>query len=258
MPYAKTGVAVRPADNIRLRAFSVVEKGRLTMKGRKITVTHENFEDLLKDAKDIAAGVPVFRWPRDDDTLLPPRDDDTPFRKWRRVDNEATFSKDAYSRHVHIWDGFAAAGDMLAEIALQDVTLRQLLVYPIIYNYRHSVELGLKWFVDHYSKHISSTSIKTTTTHNLLKLWEYVRNIIETVDPDNKNTSNIERVIRDLDALDNSSYSFRYSYDNKGHAISISVERIDLQNLCDVMEAVKNYFNDLDGWLNARLGCSET
>lgn len=207
----------------------------------QITVAHESVEDLLNDAKDLASGRKEHRWLRDDDTLL---------REPAKWNDGVSFSKYTYSRHVHIWTGFMAAGDMLTQIALQDSMQKDNLIFPILYNYRHGVELALKWFINNYNRYIGDFNI-SSNIHDLRKLWSNFRKIVISFEPHyNKTLANAERIIEQFHALDKNSVSFRYPGDKRGNAIALPAGLIDIQNLKDVMEAVDNFFSDCDGWLN--------
>src|SRR5690349_12076247 len=78
------------------------------------------------------------RWPKKGDRLLRRSDD------WNR---SVDFSQDAFARHVHIWSGFMRAGAALVEGSERDTADRHFLVYPILFNYRHGLELAIKYII---------------------------------------------------------------------------------------------------------------
>ena len=50
-------------------------------------------------------------------------------------------------RLMQMTDGYKKAGDLMAEAAGHDSVLRDTLVFPIIFNYRHFLEISLKYLL---------------------------------------------------------------------------------------------------------------
>ena len=85
---------------------------------------------ILDDPRD-------FAWPSKADRLLRPEGD------WTKM---VSFEHHDIARHVHIWDGYIRAGAALIEqCECSDSRLdRHELVYPILFCYRHGLELAMK------------------------------------------------------------------------------------------------------------------
>jgi hypothetical protein len=88
----------------------------------------KTFAEILESAQS-------RRWPKKGDRLLRPSND------WDRA---VDFAHQPVSRHVHIWGGYMRAGAALVEECGKDSVDRYFLVYPILFNYRHGLELAMK------------------------------------------------------------------------------------------------------------------
>jgi hypothetical protein len=178
-----------------------------------------------------------FRWPRKGDRLI---------RRSENWEAAAEFSENANSRHVHIWTGFTSAGAALIAQCEREPLDRHFLIYPILFNYRHGLELAMKWTL---RTHGTPSSLPDDLGHDLLKLWRLCRALIETVvsKDDAKTIPIVEKIVEEFHRLDKSGTAFRYSTDKNGDAIKLPAHLIDLQNLRDVMKAIDNYFSGVDG-----------
>lgn len=195
-----------------------------------------SFLDLLYRAEN-------YRSPKNGDRLLRCSED------W---DRGVDFSNDEISRHVHMSTGYMTAGAALIEACEADPHNRHFLIYPILFNYRHSLELEMKWIIARYGSH---TSAKTNDTehHDLWQLWKRCKVILSEIGGDSEAIPVVEQVIKDFHELDKSSLAFRYSQDKKGAVISLPDQMVDLENIRDVMEAVKGFFDGADGLLDANV-----
>lgn len=186
---------------------------------------------------ELANAMENFRWPQKGDRLIRPSKD------W---DAAAEFSEDPNNRLVHIWTGFTSAGAALIAQCEREPLDRHFLIYPIFFNYRHGLELAMKWTL---KTHDPQGSLPDDFGHDLLKLWKLCRALIETVvsQDDAETIPIIEKIVEEFHVLDKSGTAFRYSTDKNGVAIKLPPDLIDLQNLRDVMKAVDNYFSGVDG-----------
>jgi hypothetical protein len=192
----------------------------------------KDFSDLLD--------IP-YRWPTRGDRLL--RD----AKDWNRG---VTFPQDELSRDAHIWSGYMRAGAALIEACDDDQPERHFLIYPILFNYRHGIELAMKWIIVRYGCY-SSVEMEVTTHHDLWQLWKVCKEIIIEVGSDDDAIPMVEQVIKDFHDLDKSALAFRYSRDTRGALIALPDGMIDLENLRDVMEGVGHFFDGADAQLDA-------
>lgn len=181
------------------------------------------------------------RWPRKGDRLL------RPSSNWQ---DGVEFASRPISRHALQWDGFMSAGAGLVELCTRHEYNheRHFVIYPILFNYRHGLELALKWIIVVYG----GKGIKgINDNHNLWSLWKQCRAISERCSPnDEEATEAVEQVVKDFHDLDKSGTTFRYGWGKDGKVVELPDHLIDLQNIRDVMDGVSGYFIGLDGMLD--------
>jgi len=128
---------------------------------------------------------------------------------------------------------------------------RYELVYPMLYCYRHGLELAMKWIIGQYGR-FAHIRFDDYMHHDLWQLWKACKAVILEVGSDGENEGllAVEQVVKDFHDLDKNSFAFRYSTDLKGMVISLPNETFDLANIKDVMEGVNNLFTGADGQLD--------
>ncbi|MCZ6608449.1 MAG: hypothetical protein O7A66_00410 [Alphaproteobacteria bacterium] len=198
---------------------------------------HKSYMDILNLAQK-------YRWPKKGDRLLRDSED------W---DRGVEFANDEISRHVFIWSGYMGAGAALIDACEEHSHERHFLIYPILFNYRHGIELAMKWIIVQYGRY-STVKIGEIEHHDLWQLWELCKQIIIEVGSESESIAVIEQVIKDFHDLDKSALAFRYSRDKTGALIALPDGMIDLQNIRDVMEGVSHYFDGVDGQLDHNAG----
>ena len=184
-----------------------------------------------------------FRWPKKGDRLL---------REEGDLPQNVTFAEHVVDRDVLIWDGYFKAGAMLVDQCERGDNLdRHTLVYPILYCYRHGLELAMKRIIGQYSRfaHFMPTDYMH---HDLWKLWENCKTVILELGSDGKDKAlrAVEKVVKEFHHLDQGSFSFRYSTDKKGMVIPLPNVPIDLSNIKNVMEGVAHFFEGVDAQLD--------
>lgn len=192
----------------------------------------ENFEGLLNMSN---------RWPKKGDCLLRKTDD------WKAG---VSFSNDGMSRHVHIWDGYMSAGEALVEDCRQNPQERHFLIYPILFTYRHALELAMKWVLTMYGGY----AFEDIAHHDLWQLWKRCREVIDTAGQDDGSMDTVQAIIKEMHDLDKSALAFRYGVDKNNKPPKLPGERYDLENIRDVMLGVAHFFNGADGMLSDLAG----
>ena len=197
----------------------------------------KSFMDIIDQAQE-------YRWPKKGDRLLRDSED------W---DRGVEFSNDEISRHVHIWSGYMSAGAALIAACEEDSHERHFLIYPILFNYRHGIELAMKWVIARYGRY-SSVEIGEIEHHDLWQLRKLCKQIIIEVGGEDEAVAVVEQLIKDFHDSDKSAVAFRYSRNKKGALIVLPDGMIDLQNIRDVMEGVSHFFDGVDGQLDYNAG----
>jgi hypothetical protein len=192
-----------------------------------------NFSDILERK---------FRWPKLGDRLLKA----SPHKG-------ADFSGDAWSRHVFIWSGYMQAADILVRQTRDPH--QHVLIYPILFMYRHGLELAMKWIIEQYGRFVGIYIEEQERNHALWALWLKTKDVIEKLGSgggdDDEALKVVERIVKDFHDLDKANIAFRYPTNKNGEIINLPKSSIDLENIRDVMEGVDGFFSGVDGQLDA-------
>jgi hypothetical protein len=177
------------------------------------------------------------RWPQDGDLLLRPVSSSS---------DGARFADHSLTRHTCIWDGYIKAANILAYDCTHDSSDNQELVYPILFNYRHGLEVAMKWILDNYGRFAGIQEYKKD--HNLIELWKLcVLTITRVCDLDEHNVlQSVGNIVQEFHKIDESSFSFRYPTSKNGKTVQLPSISIDLENLRMVMKGLNNFFVTID------------
>lgn len=212
------------------------------MCGAKFVPSHSAgfiMKKMPKQISDILSQE--HRWPKQGDKLL---------RASENWDRGVEFISEPIQKHALLWDGYLAAGDGLVQMCLTEgyEHERHTVIYPILFNYRHGLELAMKWVILMYGDEGLSG---VRNDHNLWKLWKRCREIIEATGQTDSNADDVvEKLVKEFHELDRAGINLRYGWAKSGRAMRLPKQSIDLENLRDVMEGIAGYFLGLDGWLD--------
>ena len=157
-------------------------------------------------------------------------------------------------------DGYKKAADILIEYIKNKKVNADFLVYPIIFLYRHSIEINLKIICEKGDKLFGFHFTKNFfISHNLIKYWDECKKICINLFPKASNAfknklNNIERIIKELDKVDHKSITFRYHKDANGNPTIIEkidpfsfyrLNQLNLSNLYNVMHKLNFFFVDI-------------
>ena len=180
-----------------------------------------------------------FRWPKKGDRLLGAVGD---------LPQGVTFAERVFERDVLIWDGYFNAGTVLVDQCERGDNLdRHTLVYPILFCYRHGLELAMKCIISRYDQFA-----EIPKHHDLWMLWGVCKTVIleQGSDGENEALRAVEQIVKEFHDLDQGSFSFRYSTDKKGMVIPLPDVPVDLTKIKDVMTGVVHFFDGVDAQLD--------
>ncbi len=132
-------------------------------------------------------------------------------------------------RELTIWGkGYWNAAQTITEKLLSDGHFPDYSCYPVIFNYRHAIELYMKGII--YDTVLISTFenkenlIETLIkSHKLLMIFEKLKRILIGLFPDDSSLiaaiDEIAIIVKEIEEIDNDSFSFRYPIDNSGRNI---------------------------------------
>lgn len=183
-----------------------------------------------------------FRWPEPKDKPFVVADDP--------LDN-ANVAEDDFTRLIFMRDGYKSAADLMVQATGSDRPTRDVLVFPIIFNYRQFLELSLKYQLAVFGPAVGIEP--NWSSHDLAKLWSeflVVLNLYGTDDPDEVDPV-VGEIILEFAKIDPGSYSYRYPVDRKGNPLPVAYSKLHLPTLADVMNGVAGYFSGCDGYLSS-------
>lgn len=150
----------------------------------------------------------------------------------------------AFSRYA---EGYKRAADVLVETSGETAYDSNLLVYTILFCYRHYVELRLKEFVVMAGK-LLDQKLALPMNHDLMQLWRTVHPLLEKVwniTGPSSDFDDTEDVIKQLHGLDQGSYTFRYPVDsNMNPTLPSDLKYINVKQVSEVIGKIAPF---LDG-----------
>jgi hypothetical protein len=183
-----------------------------------------------------------FRWPTKGDRA---------FKASPRWEDDAHLDQHGHGRMVMMMGGYKKGADLMVARATEHRFDRDMLVFPIIFNYRQFLELSLKFLISTYGPTVGVEAV--WTSHSLTDLWARFTKVLagygDEGDPDGTYDV-VRKVVLEFAKVDPASFSFRYPVDPKGKRIDLRLERLDLGALAGVMNGVEGYFTGCDGYLD--------
>ena len=148
--------------------------------------------------------------------------------------------------------GYFNAARVLVDAILVDSIGIDLAIYPIVYCYRHGIELGLKYLANLLPEIWNEVPQSMRATHELTDVWRVVKPYLlrdKAFDESGANVPYVEDVINDIIQFDPKAEVFRFPSDSRSHQFFLQDSaHINIGVLNSTLEAVRNIF---DGWFIA-------
>ncbi len=140
--------------------------------------------------------------------------------------------------------GYRKAAESLIDLASEDENLLDFCIYPIVFLYRHYVELRLKETIL-YARRLLNQEACIPTHHELLSLWQERKQLMSQakVCPPEDEEAIAEGLIKELAAADPKSFAFRYPVDKEGTPALPNIRLLSVKILRDTMERLGNYLD---------------
>lgn len=144
-------------------------------------------------------------------------------------------------------DGFREAADRLIKSIDEDRFNLDFLIYPIVFLYRHHLELRLKEIIINGGM-LFDQSYKIPVDHRLDALWSKARLTLKRVWPKGSESDlvQVDAVIKEFSEVDPKSESFRYPIHNKTGKSQIPRD-LKLINVRHLKDAIEGTCELLDG-----------
>ena len=206
--------------------------------------------------------IPRYPWPSPNDRLFPRQSRPAPPSSDQALFEELIRPELGY----YFREGYYHAGEFLARQLLDAPSPFQAhpgMVFPMLYVYRHYIEISLKALIGVYVG-LSGESVKDgfnpIKEHSLARLWNEVRRLCELAIPASPegDTTDVDvgRLINEFNQYDSSSQTFRYDKNRRGESVESSLPEVDLNRLMATMEKLKHYFDGSDAYADHLLSLS--
>ena len=136
--------------------------------------------------------------------------------------------------------GYKEAADSLVDSIANRKGSADSLVFPIVFLYRHYVEIRLKSLLLDGSR-LLDREHKQKPEHQLSKLWPKVRSILDELWPNEKgeDLEAMDSLIAQFEEVDPRTTTFRYPKDFDGNnSLKLDAPRVNLRNLAEVVGAM--------------------
>ena len=147
-------------------------------------------------------------------------------------------SESAYAR------GYRIAADRLVRSVGRKEDDERSLEYPIMFLYRHYIEIQLKQIIN-LAKHVERDPSKAPFSHNLTELWNGARAKLDTYWPteDVVHLNRAAEYIAKFAMLDADSQAFRYPRNRKGKVSVGHLRSVNPERLSETMSRLTAFFD---------------
>lgn len=144
----------------------------------------------------------------------------------------------------HYAIGYFIAGRMVATAAAADQLQIDLFVYPLVFLYRHAIELALKHLVTVLPP-LYGEEVKYQATHKLLDNWTVVRGYLERSAESGRPDSipAFEAILLDFADLDPKGEPFRFPEERAGVPFLQSTTHINVEVFSRAMQFIEDAFH---------------
>jgi hypothetical protein len=163
--------------------------------------------------------------------------------------------------------GFRMAAQRLVSEVCETASNQDMLIYPIVYLYRHHVELVLKEIIRSASRlldrELLGSDLRALGRHGLAALWQIARPLLNPVCesagntpfPDNE-LCGVDSYINQIHQHDPDGQRFRYATgkangDNRTgvvHSLRPALTLVNIRALATGMEKLADYLEGIEGW----------
>lgn len=144
-------------------------------------------------------------------------------------------------------EGYKIAAELIENKLLENPEKQDFLIYPLVYTYRHYLELKLKEIIVEGHDILSQTKDFQKENHNLIKLWLELQRTMKLVYKEEYQAPppTIEKKIKELHDTDINSDGFRYPINQKGKQNLENLKIINFRNFKDEVFEVKRYLETI-------------
>ena len=178
------------------------------------------------------------------DQPLWPRASDNPFK----IESQSRLVARVNFTHDQPWGGYAEGFRRLAELGVAHIEQaghsHDYLVYPIVFGYRHFIELSLKEIIRNATRFLD-LPVVVPHIHNLADLWDVAEPLLKEIEPQSDPTyRDVRDCLARLAELDPISECFRYPVKRNGDAtLPPDLKNLDLGQVRDIVERLGSFLD---------------
>ena len=155
-------------------------------------------------------------------------------------------------------DGYRFAAEQLVSELKDTGHLINFVIYPIVYLYRHYVELTLK-IATSQARALAGEGCEFPKDHKISEIWSELKGRIKRCDYgiESKQLNEVDEIIVEFSKFDPDSFAFRFPRSKKNVPnVGAPLERINIQNFEARMMVFSNFFDGLTGIQSDHLSSS--
>lgn len=196
-------------------------------------------------AADSENPIDDFPWPKESDRVFAQRPKAKPSQSTGSLEFDEILESMRPDPDYYYRAGYYEAAQVLAtELSESE---HSDLYYPMLYCFRHYVELSLKSLLKSYAKLVDEeVRGNFVKTHALMKLWNEVNRVMDKAAREDRKDDGtlkvVERSLNDLHQVDCSSQTFRYATDTSGKTMQERLAPVDLAQFTTTMKSLHSFF----------------
>jgi hypothetical protein len=148
--------------------------------------------------------------------------------------------------------GYFTAAELLLKCLRDDSTEVDILVYPLVMNYRHGVEDMLKQLAATVSV-LCTGKQEVFFTHKLVDNWSIAKRYLPRIDVSGADLDKAESIIKDLVEIDPTGETFRYPRSRNGAMHLEDVSLINVERFGESMAELAEILDLFTGWARQNL-----
>lgn len=163
--------------------------------------------------------------------------------------NDSFLNRGIYLNEAHFPDAYMNTAIILLQMIIMTNTngIRDGLIYPALFSFRHYLELTMKDSLNHFNNSNSSRVVKEVQDrdHNLKNLWKALLPYVGT----GEDVDIIQKLIYEVNNIDPTSEAFRYPYeiDENGYKRLPHIDQTRLNDVVKLKRVMLKMYRFMDG-----------
>lgn len=168
------------------------------------------------------------------------------FKKASDSENNSRIHKNM-DKWLYYTEGYKIAAEQIENFLLDNPDRQDYLIYPLVYSYRHYIELKLKEIIVLGDSFLGNISDFHNENHNLIKLWIRFQKTLKSIPETNYQapSTSIATKIQEFHDADTNSDGFRYPINQKGKQNLESLKIINFRNFKNEISEIKEYLESI-------------